>query len=84
MAVGEIKTVTIPAVDAYGSYSEEMVGTVSRDSLPAEISIGDQFQSSNGQIARVIEINQDTVVMDANHRLAGKDLIFELELMGIE
>ena len=84
MAVGEIKTVTIPAAEAYGPHSEEMVGTVPRDSLPAEITIGDQFQSSNGQIARVIEINQDTVVMDANHRLAGKDLIFELELMGIE
>ena len=84
MAVGEIKTVTIPAADAYGPHSEEMVGTVPRDSLPVEITIGDQFQSSNGQIARVIEINQDTVVMDANHRLAGKDLIFELELMGIE
>ena len=84
MAVGDVKTVRIPAADAYGSHSAEMVGSVPRDSLPAEINIGDQFQSSNGQIARVIEINEVSVVLDANHRLAGKDLIFELELMMIE
>ncbi len=84
MAVGDIKTVRIPSADAYGPHREEMIGSVPRDSLPAEINIGDKFQSSNGQIARVIEIGEESVVLDANHRLAGKDLIFELELMMIE
>ncbi len=89
MKVGEIKTVTLPPEEAYGPYRPELVVTLSRDQFPEgmTVSIGQQVPMQNelGQqfIATVIELGQDTATVDANHPLAGKTLIFEIELVSI-
>lgn len=89
MKLGESKTITIPADQAYGPYNEGLVGVVERDHLPAgmEPEIGQQLQSTraNGQIVvvTVINVSESTVTVDANHRLAGKDLTFEIQLVEI-
>ncbi|MEL6615267.1 MAG: peptidylprolyl isomerase [Bacteroidota bacterium] len=86
MEVGETKTVTIPAKEAYGEVDPNQQVTVGRDQMPpgADISIGDRLQMGmgNGQvlIVTVVEVNDESVVLDANHALAGQDLTFEITL----
>ena len=89
MEVGETKTVTIPAKDAYGAPDPEQTVTIGRDQLPAgaEVSVGDQLQMGlgNGQVVvvTVAEMDAETVTLDANHALAGEDLTFEITLDSI-
>ncbi|MCD6567541.1 MAG: peptidylprolyl isomerase [Dehalococcoidia bacterium] len=89
MKVGESKTVTIPAEEAYGSYREDLVQEVNRDELPPDMEpeVGRILQGSmmNGQVAifTVTDVNDTTVTLDANHPLADQDLTFEIELLEI-
>ena len=87
MKVGEVKTVTIPAAEAYGLHDDDLVLTFSKDELPEGMDpkVGDQIplSGSGGRIvnALVVEVTDTTIIVDANHRLAGKDLTFEIELV---
>lgn len=87
MKVGESKTVVIPAADAYGPHYDELVVTKSWAELPPgwEPKLGDQLPltDSTGQVytARVVEITESGVTLDANYPLAGKDLTFDIELV---
>ncbi|MBE0500778.1 MAG: peptidylprolyl isomerase [Desulfuromonadales bacterium] len=89
MKVGEIKTVTIPAEQAYGVPNEEMVFAVERSQFAADVTpeLGQRFQidTPDGQqiVVAITEIDGDQITLDANHPLAGQDLTFELELMTI-
>lgn len=89
MAPGEKKTVTIAYDDAFGDYDEEKVFTVGRDQFPDNINpeVGEDLEltGDDGEemIVTVIEIEKDEVTLDANHPLAGEDLIFEIELLEI-
>jgi FKBP-type peptidyl-prolyl cis-trans isomerase 2 len=88
MAPGEVKTVTIPAGEAYGERSDELYLKVERERLPEHLDpeVGQQLQmSQGGQVAMVTiaEVTDDAVTLDANHPLAGKELTFELELVEI-
>ena len=89
MEVGESKTVTIPVDKAYGPYQQEMEMVVGRSQFPAELEprIGQQLQvgQPEGQtfVVTVTAISGEEVTLDANHPLAGKDLIFDLQLVEI-
>lgn len=89
MSPGETKTVTIPEDKAYGARMPELVAEVERQFLPAgaEPVIGQQYEvtQDDGQVfnVTVTAMNDDTVTLDANHPLAGRDLIFEIKLMEI-
>ena len=89
MAVGEIKTVTIPAEEAYGVANDEMVFQVERTQFADDVTpeLGQRFQldAPDGQqiIVCITEIDGEQITLDANHPLAGQDLTFELELMEI-
>ena len=89
MKVGEKKTVTIPVDEAYGPYRDELVAEVSREKLPADLTpeVGQQLavKRSDGAtgIVTIISVSDNTVTIDANHPLAGKDLTFEIELVKI-
>ncbi len=86
MRPGDEKTVKIPSEDAYGNRREEMVLEVGRDQLPPEINpeVGDQLQVQSGDgrpvPVRVAEVNDASVILDANHPLAGEDLTFAITL----
>ena len=90
MQVGEIKTVTIPADEAYGQHRDDLVLIIDRDKFPEglEPTIGQQLEMSqaNGRsiIVIVIDVSGSSITVDANHRLAGKDLTFEIELIEIK
>ena len=89
MSPGESKTQTIPANEAYGPHREEMVLVVDRQQMPSDvpIDVGQQFQirQQGGQDIPVIvtDISDARVTLDANHPLAGQDLIFDIQLVEI-
>lgn len=88
MEPGQERQVTIPADQAYGPHREENVVTVGRDQFPDDIDpeVGQQLQMSQGERAfrvTVTDVEDDKVVLDANHPLAGRDLTFDLELVAI-
>jgi len=89
MKVGEKKTVNIPSAEAYGEWNEEALVTVPRERLPQDqepkpgMQIAMQRQDGRRQPAVIKEVNEKEVVIDANHPLAGKDLVFEIELVEI-
>ncbi len=86
MEEGEKKTITIEMEDAYGPYNDYMVEEVEKTQLPGEVEVGTALQANTqmGPINFVVkEVKEDTVVLDANHPLAGQRLIFDLELVEI-
>ncbi|MEX2541268.1 MAG: peptidylprolyl isomerase [Trueperaceae bacterium] len=90
MEVGETRSTNVPADEAYGPRREDLVLEIDREQIPegVEVSIGTQLQlqQENGQAVpvTVAEVGNESVTLDANHPLAGKDLSFELELVEIE
>ena len=90
MEPGESRTLNIPADQAYGPHRTEGIIEVNRSELPPEmpLEVGMQLQAAqeSGQVANmtVVEVGDTTVKMDSNHPLAGKDLIFEIQLLEID
>jgi FKBP-type peptidyl-prolyl cis-trans isomerase 2 len=90
MAIGEKKTINIPVADAYGEKDQNAIIEFDRSNFPEDMTpeVGMPLMMSNnvGQQFRVsiVEVKDDIVVLDANHELAGKDLIFDLELVEID
>jgi FKBP-type peptidyl-prolyl cis-trans isomerase 2 len=89
MAVGEKKTINIPFNEAYGPVNPEMVIDMPKERFPEDmqIEIGMPLVMSDGQGQQfqvtIVEIAEESVKLDANHPLAGKDLVFDLELVEI-
>ena len=87
MKVGESKTVTIPPEDGYGIRNEDHVIDIPRDRFPEDLqlSIGLmlELRDPNGHPfpASVVEITDESVKMDVNHRLAGKTLVFDISIV---
>jgi len=87
MSVGEAKTVTIPADRAYGHRRDAMVLSFPLEELPRGIDpqVGQHLQMSTpeGQAFQVEVVDRDdtSLTLDANHPLAGKDLTFDIELV---
>lgn len=89
MEEGEKKTVKIPADKAYGPYHDDMVIEVSKDKLPKDLNpeVNQQLymEDASGQtlVVKVLKVSENSITLDANHPLAGKDLTFEIELIKI-
>jgi len=88
LAVGEKKRVVIGPEDAYGPYRPEKVAVVPREQLPDHIEFKQgavlQGQSPDGPVVFLVtDVQGDQVTLDGNHPLAGKALIFELEIVEV-
>lgn len=89
MALNEKKNVTIPVDKAYGPRNEELILTIPREQVPPDINpeVGQklQMQGPNNQpvVVEVTEVVEEHIKLDANPPLAGKDLIFDIELVEI-
>ena len=89
MAVGDKKTINIPFLEAYGPRNPDMIIDMPRDRFPKdmELEVGMPLAMSDDQGQQfqvaIAEIKEESVVLDANHPLAGEDLIFDLELVEI-
>ncbi|MCX8481393.1 MAG: FKBP-type peptidyl-prolyl cis-trans isomerase [Sediminibacterium sp.] len=90
MQLGEKKQIKIPFHEGYGPINEEMIFEYPKTNFPPEINpeIGVQLtmNSQDGQqfLVTVVEVKEAVVILDANHMLAGKNLIFDLELIHID
>jgi peptidylprolyl isomerase len=85
MKIWQTKTVTIPAKEAYGEWSEKNMIEVERAQLPeGEYEKGMKLSSAMGQTFTVQEVKEKSVILDANHELAWKDLIFDITLVEIK
>ena len=90
MNVGDKKTISIPSEDAYGPKQEEMIINFPINNFPPditpEVGMTLQMHGENGQELPVVitALNEDSVTLDANHPLAGKELIFDIELVDVE
>ena len=89
MTVGDKKTVNIPAAEAYGEKNPQMQQAIPREQIPAniplELGMRLQMQTPEGQVipVTVASVDEQTVTLDANHPLAGKDLTFDFEVVSI-
>ena len=80
MHVGESKVIHASANEAYGPWREEMTAEVKKESAP-DLKEGAMVQLSNGMTAVVSKIDDSTVTIDANHPLAGKEMVYDVELL---
>ena len=89
MKVGEERKIDIPCAEAYGEAKEELIQEIEKKQLPPEIKpeVGMQLVSrtrEGREIPLVVtEVTDSSITVDANHPLAGKDLVFEVKLVEI-
>jgi FKBP-type peptidyl-prolyl cis-trans isomerase 2 len=89
MTVGEKRTLNIPADEAYGQRFDDRIIEFPRAQFPPDMNpeAGMQLMMNNGQGQQfpvvIVEVKEEMVILDANHPLAGQDLIFDLELIDI-
>ena len=90
MEVNEKKTINIPSEEAYGEPRQELIQEVDKNQLPDEIKpevgMGLVSKSPDGREMNLVvrEVKEDSIVVDGNHPLAGKDLTFDLEVVEIK
>lgn len=90
MELNEKKTFTIPSDEAYGPVNEGLVQKVERTQLPEDMKpeVGQMLVASgpNGEQTQVTvaAVSENDITIDANHPLAGKDLVFDVELVEIK
>ncbi len=90
MAVGDTKSVEVPAESAYGAVDPNARQEVPRAGIPADIPLEPgsqlQMQTPDGRAVpvTVAEVDEETVTLDANHPLAGQDLKFDIELVSVD
>lgn len=90
MTVGDTKEQKIPAEMAYGPYFDDLSLDVKKDQLPADMvpAVGQQLEvgQEDGSTVpvRITAIAEDSITLDANHPLAGKDLTFNITLVSVD
>lgn len=89
MKLNEKKTINMTKDDAYGEVNETLIQEVKKTDLPQDmepkVGMGLVSKSPDGQEINlmVVEVKEETIVIDGNHPLAGRDLIFDLEVVEI-
>jgi peptidylprolyl isomerase len=89
MSVGDTSTVSVPADKAYGPHHAEAVRAIPRETIPSHIPLepGLRLQAERPDGATigltVVEVGEAEVTVDANHPLAGQDLVFDVELVSV-
>ena len=89
MTVGETKDITLTPAEAYGEHNEGYIKTYPRDVFPNEVqltegvTVAGQNELGQQMIAKVLTVNDDTVLLDFNHPMAGKTLNFSIEVVAI-
>ena len=85
---GDARKVTVKPKDGYGEVDPKAEVEVERERVPPDVKVGSQLtgRSSNGQTraVRVKEIKEKTVVLDLNHPLAGKTLLFDVRILSVD
>jgi peptidylprolyl isomerase len=89
MEIGDTKSIQIPPEDAFGPWRRELLVDLRRNEFPENmnLTVGQtlQMRHTDGDPLSLIitDVNEETVTLDANHPLAGKTLVFDVELISI-
>lgn len=88
MNVGDKRKIEVKAADAYGDINPELIVKVKKTQFPpdAQLTVGDQFQVNNdahSPVFTITAIESEDVTVDGNHPMAGKDLFFDVEIVGV-
>lgn len=86
--LNDVVSVTIPPDQGYGESDPELIFTVARaqvpDHIPLNVGVPLQLSNEQGQMdVTITDVSEDEVTLDANHPLAGKELTFEIEIVGV-
>jgi FKBP-type peptidyl-prolyl cis-trans isomerase SlpA len=90
MKLNEKKTITIAKDEAYGDVNDALIQEVKKEQLPQdmtpEVGMGLVSKTPDGQEINllIVDVKDETIVVDGNHPLAGKDLVFDLEVLEIK
>jgi peptidylprolyl isomerase len=90
MRIGEKKKIVVNPNKAYGKYHNDLVQEMPLSKIPPEVTpvkdmvFTQQSRSGRTIYTKVIQVNRDTVIIDLNHPLAGKTLVFDLVVMDIK
>lgn len=86
MKIGQTKTITIPAKEAYGEWLQDKLIKVDKSKVPDadKYTVWMQVMTDYGQAFKVYEITDTHIIFDGNHELAGKDLIFDITIKEIK
>lgn len=88
--VGDKVEISLTAKEAYGEVNENAISEISKDTIPSSVEIvKDGFikgktQSGHDVLAKVIDIKENSYILDLNHPLAGKDLKFDIEILEVK
>ena len=89
METGDKATVTIPVTEAYGPRRDDAIQQLDRAKVPTgiDLQVGTQLQArtaDGGMLPiTVVGVDEQSVTVDANHPLAGQDLVFDVELVEV-
>ncbi len=84
MKVGEEKDLKIPPEEAYGEYNEEYARELPRNAVNFVPEVGMQLATETGLRGTITEVSEENFVVDFNHALAGKTLIFKVKVVSLE
>jgi FKBP-type peptidyl-prolyl cis-trans isomerase 2 len=84
LKAGDQKRISLAAADAYGPYDEKKKVQVPKAKVPAETKVGSLLHTQNGLEATVLAVSGDAVLLDMNHPLAGKNLVFDVKILKVE
>jgi peptidylprolyl isomerase len=84
---GDKITVNIEPASAYGEYNQDLLVEVPKDRVPQDVQPGTQLQATSpeNEVTTVVvsQVLEDKVILDANHPLAGKELVFDIEVVSL-
>lgn len=87
MTVGERTTVKVPAEEGYGLRDESQVKSVPRSAVPEDTEVGTRLQANTGDGRKitltVVDLDEERATVDANHPLAGQDLVVDVEVVEV-
>ena len=88
LEAGQSRTVTLSPEEGYGQHRDDLVVEMERRYLPSEVQVGHHVHLPMGgdnQLPVIVTaVSEATVTFDANHPLAGEELIFDIELIEVE
>jgi FKBP-type peptidyl-prolyl cis-trans isomerase 2 len=84
LKAGDQKHISLAAAEAYGPYEQKKKVKVPKANVPPEAKVGSVLHTQDGLEATVLAVSDDAVLLDMNHPLAGKNLVFDVKVLKVE
>ncbi len=84
LKAGQKKQVHVSAAEGFGAYDPKARAKVEKSQVPENVKAGTMLRAPDGRPIKVLEVTEDSVILDLNHPLAGKDLVFDVHILKLE